>query len=452
MSLPATHRPQRAGRSFRAAEVAGVPANIFTFDHTVLSSLNRRFKITEYLKLPLMVSVSEATAVISKNRFTPSILSVKVENATGKVLAEPIAADRDLPPFNRVSMDGIAIAFAEWAGGRRSFAVAGTVAAGEDQRTLADPSQCFEVMTGAVLPAGCDTVIRYEDLEIAPSGTDARILVESITPWQSVHRRGADATRGALLLEPGIVLSPSEVALLSSVGKAMVKVYAFPRTAIISTGDELVDIADDPAPWQIRRSNSYALQSALRQMGGDGTCFHLQDEETAMETKLRQISQEFDLLLLSGGVSKGKFDFVPQVLERIGIQKAFHQVSQRPGKPFWFGTSAFGKVAFALPGNPVSTFMCFYRYVRPFILESFGVSVPPSSAILAKDYAFTPQLTCFLQVAVRNEGGRAMAYPAPGGGSGDFANLKNVSGFLELPLEKNDFKAGEVFPYISFRE
>lgn len=397
-----------------------------------------------------MVSVSEATAIILENLFTPGKVPLKIEDATGRVLAAPIAADRDLPPFNRVSMDGIAIVFDAWARGRRSFPIAGLQAAGEEQKILTDASFCFEVMTGAVLPSGCDTVIRYEDLDLRPS--EAHIAVDAIRQWQSVHLQGSDAKRGQLLLEPGTVLAPAEVALLSSVGKAIVEVYAFPRTAIISTGDELVDVRDNPAPWQIRRSNSYALQSALRQMGGDGTCFHLQDEENAMEKSLSQISEEYDLLLLSGGVSKGKFDFVPQVLEKIGIRKAFHQVSQRPGKPFWFGRSDSGKVAFALPGNPVSTFMCFYRYVKPFILRSFGVPSSEQSAILTEDFSFTPALTCFLQVSCRSDGGRLMADPVPGGGSGDFANLKKVSGFLELPLERNEFKAGEVFPFIPFRE
>lgn len=405
-----------------------------------------------------MVSVAEATTIISGNVFRPPTMLVKVEDATGKILAEPITADRDLPPFDRVSMDGIAISFEEWTRGRRTFRIAGTQAAGEEQKTLTDPTQCFEVMTGAVLPNGCDTVIRYEDLDIRPSGeastdtTEAHVTVENISPCQSVHKQASDAHLGELLLQPGMVLASSEVALLSSVGKATVKVYAFPRIAIISTGDELVDIGDKPAPWQIRRSNSYALQSALRKMGGDATLFHLQDEEIAMEKSLRQICEQYDLLLLSGGVSKGKFDFVPRVLERIGIRKAFHQVSQRPGKPFWFGTSAAGKVAFALPGNPVSTFMCFYRYIKPFILKSFGVEASQSSATLAQDFFFPAPLTYFVQVSLRNEGGRLMAYPLPGGGSGDFANLKNVSGFLELPLEKNEFRAGEVFSYIPFRE
>jgi molybdopterin molybdotransferase len=305
-------------------------------------------------------------------------------------------------------------------------------------------------MTGAILPAGCDTVVRYEDLEM--KGNQATILAEDIGAWQSIHQQAADARKGDLLLEPGFMLAPSEVALLASVGKSEVKVLALPKVAIISTGDELVDINALPSPFQIRRSNSYALQSALLDEGCGATCFHLGDEKTAMENSLREIVSQYDVLILSGGVSKGKFDFVPAALESTGIRKLFHQVSQRPGKPFWFGASASGKIAFALPGNPVSTFMCFYRYVKPWLLRSLGIVPAEKFAALGTDFSFNQSLTYFLQVAIRNEGGKVVAWPQPGGGSGDFANLKRVTAFLELPVEKNDFKAGEVFPVISFRD
>jgi len=397
-----------------------------------------------------MVSVSDATTIIFDNLFRPEIRDVNVMDSTGRVLAETITADRDLPPFNRVSMDGIAIAYSQWVKGKRTFPIMAVQAAGEEPNKLSDDSLCFEVMTGAVLPAGCDTVVRYEDVEIKDSV--ATVMRDAVGQWQSVHVQGADARKDEKLLEPGQRLAPSEVALLSSVGKSMVRVFSYPRIAIVSTGDELIDIRDTPLPWQIRRSNSYALQSAVREMGGDATCFHLQDEKAAMTKSLHKILDDYDVLILSGGVSKGKFDFVPQVLEGIGIRKLFHQVSQRPGKPFWFGASGEGKVAFALPGNPVSTFMCFYRYVKPWIFKSLGTEYDHLSAILERDYLFAPPLTCFLQVTARNESGRVVARPFPGGGSGDFANLKNVTGFLELPLEKNEFKAGEVFPYISFRQ
>ena len=396
-----------------------------------------------------MVTVSEATAIIFNNLFVPATTRVKLEGCIGKILAEGVTADRDFPPFNRVSMDGIAIQGQEWMNGQRSFIIEGMQAAGEKQTTLSDPAHCVEVMTGAVLPEGCDAVVRYEDLKI--NEHTAVIETDQVALWQSIHRQGMDAKKGEILLGPGQILAPSEVALLASTGHTEVSVFNFPKVAIISTGDELVDIGEIPLPWQIRRSNSYALQAALQQMGLAASCFHLNDERAAMTESLDAIAGDFDVLILSGGVSRGKFDFVPQVLEDIGIQKQFHQVSQRPGKPFWFGRSAAETTAFALPGNPVSTFMCFYRYVKPWIMKSLGAPVRDSYAVLASDFSFQAPLTCFLQVSISNEQGRMLAYPVPGGGSGDFANLKNVDGFLELPLEKNDFKAGEVFPYFAFR-
>ncbi len=157
------------------------------------------------------------------------------------------------------------------------------------------------------------------------------------------------------------------------------------------------------------------------------------------------------MLILSGGVSKGKFDFIPTVFEELGVRKIFHQVNQRPGKPFWFGTSKTGKTVFALPGNPVSTYMCFYRYIRPWMLKSLGVVSNELTATLTQDFSFAPNLTYFLQVEVKSSGGKLMAHAQAGGGSGDFVNLKNVTGFLELPPDRTTFAAGEVFPYFPFR-
>lgn len=396
-----------------------------------------------------MVTVAEATSVIFQNLFTPGIETIPLQQAVGRVLAAPIHADRDFPPFSRVSMDGIAILHSEWTRGRRRFTIEGIQAAGESPKALSTSTCCIEVMTGAVLPAGCDTVIRYEDIEI--EGGEATVHADVVVQGQSIHVKGVDAAKDQQVLDPGQILAPSEVALLASVGMAKVPVWAFPRVAIISTGDELIDVQQTPAPWQIRRSNSYALQSALRDMGGDAICFHLEDDLSSMRNELTAIAADYDVLILSGGVSRGKFDFVPEVLESIGVRKLFYQVSQRPGKPFWFGKSASGKVAFALPGNPVSTFMCFYRYVKPWILRSMGAPYQHATAVLSKDFTFSPALTCFLQVMLSYEGGRLMATPLPGGGSGDFANLRNVNGFLEMPLERSEFRAGEVFPYIAFR-
>lgn len=395
-----------------------------------------------------MISVSEAMAIILSHSVETGVEEVSIQEASGRVLKETIRADRDFPPFNRVSMDGVAIAYEAWQKGERSFIIEGIQAAGQQQKQLSNPSACIEVMTGAMLPLGTDTVIPYESLEIK-EGT-ARITAEKIEPGDSIHGQGVDAKNNTELLTPGIKISPAEVALMAAVGKKKVLVAAFPKTAIISTGDELIPVELIPLPYQIRRSNSYALQAALRELGCVADQFHLPDHPEMLDTEVKKILQHYSLVIFSGGVSKGKYDYIPQTLERNGIQKRFNQVSQRPGKPLWFGTSS-KHVVFALPGNPVSTYMCFYRYIKPWLLKSLGVEAPAQQVVLAQNFSFKPQLTYFLQVKVKNEMSQLKAYPDAGGGSGDFANLKDVDGFIELPAEITDFKAGQVFRYYPFR-
>lgn len=395
-----------------------------------------------------MISVQEAAAAIFDRLFHGSFEAIGIRSAHGRVLAESIMADRDFPPFDRVTMDGIAIAFQTFEMGKRVFQIEGVQAAGEAAMRLSDLENCIEVMTGAMLPAGTDTVVRYEDLVI--QNRQAILSDISIEKGQNIHRRGSDAKGGQTLLSPGIVLSAAEIAVLASGGKSSVAVVKFPKTAVVSTGDELVDIEQSPLPHQIRRSNTYALSAAMQSMQWTAEMFHFRDDNTLLERQLGKLLTEFDVIILSGGVSQGKFDFIPAVLERNGVKKKFHQVAQRPGKPFWFGYSDRTTV-FALPGNPVSTFMCFYRYIRPWMLRSLGVKSKPLQAILASDFSFQPKLTYFLQVQTHFEKGQLIAEPVAGGGSGDFINLSEVDGFLELPADQNEFKAGASFSYIPFR-
>jgi molybdopterin molybdotransferase len=395
-----------------------------------------------------MVSVDEASSIVLSHLFHPTIETISFQDAVNKVLAETIVADRDFPPFDRVSMDGIAIHFDAWAEGNREFNIESIQAAGEGQKSLQDTHRCVEVMTGAVLPRGTDTVIRYEDLDIKEGSAT---IQATVVKRQNIHRQGQDAAQGSILLEPGIVLSPAEIALLAATGKSEVNVFSFPGTVIIASGDELVDVETKPDPYQIRRSNTYAIQAAMKTVGWNGAAFHLPDKKEEMLASMKRIIETYQVIILSGGVSKGKFDFVPAVLEEIGVRKLFHRVNQRPGKPFWFGVSEKGTTVFALPGNPVSTYMCFYRYIKPWLLQSVGVKSDHGVAILAKDFSFSDKLTYFLQVTVKNENGKLLAYPDAGGGSGDFANLKNVTGFLELPADRSNFVAGDIFPYIPFR-
>jgi molybdopterin molybdotransferase len=399
------------------------------------------------LKYIIMISVEEATSIILANKITPHIKKVSVHEALGRVLAEVAAADRDFPPFDRATMDGIAISYQAHQNGQREFNIESMQAAGQPKGKLSNSAHCIEIMTGACIPEGTDTVIPYENLTV---NSKVAVINGNIEPHQNIHKQGNDAKKSDKLLSIGTMLSGADIALLASIGKSSVAVFELPKAAIISTGNELVDIDQTLLPHQVRKSNSYALQAAYKNIGGESVLFHLADDETIIAKELEIILSKFDLVLLSGGVSKGKFDFIPQRLEALAIKKLFHQVSQKPGKPMWFGRSE-SKFVFALPGNPVSTFMCFHKYVKPWALASLGVTASAQKAILATDYSFKAPLTYFLQVKLKNEEGKLMAYPATGGGSGDFVNLKEVDGFLELPKEETQFKTGEAYPIIQFR-
>lgn len=395
-----------------------------------------------------MVPVSQATDIILKNLYPPVNYDVPIEKCIGCVLGEPVYADRDFPPFDRVSMDGIAIAFATYENGQRSFLIEGIQPAGEAQQSLSNTKNCYEVMTGAMLPKGVDTVIRYEDVKI--ENGSATISVDEVTLGQNIHRKGIDVAKDGQILSESCLLSAAEVAVLASVGKSRVVCKKFPSIAIISTGDELVAVDKIPEAHQIRSSNSLAIQASLRAINIPASTFHIQDDQKIIEHELTKLFADFDVLIISGGVSKGKFDFVPDALTNLGIEKRFHGVKQRPGKPFWFGVGK-GKTVFALPGNPVSTYMCFYRYIKPWLLKSLGVAQNPLTAHLASDFSFSPPLTHFLQVQTTIQDGKLIAVPDVGKGSGDFANLSKVTGFLELSENRSDFSAGEVFPYFPFR-
>jgi len=401
-----------------------------------------------------MISVNEALKIVKENAFTPSISEVPVLESLGLILAENIIADRDFPPFNRVAMDGVAIAHSTFRGENSSNFdvekwmpfIEDTQYAGESQKQLSTPKNCMEVMTGAVLPLGCEAVVRYEDLEIEEfeGSKHAKFLISQreIKDWQNIHPQGSDRKAGDVLLWKGLKISPPEIAVMASVGKDKVLVEIPPRVAVISTGDELVEITTNPEPYQIRMSNSYMLAGALVQIGIKANLFHLKDDKELLLSKLKEILLNHDILLLSGGVSAGKKDFVPEILTNLGIEKLFYKVAQKPGKPFWFGKSEEGKTIFALPGNPVSTFLCFCKYF---------LNQKQEQVILDKDVFFKLNSTYFVPVKTYFQNGKMMATPFEGSGSADFANLTDCDGFVELPADSQEFKAGEMFGFVRFR-
>lgn len=388
-----------------------------------------------------MISVVEAQSIILSRTRQYGTALVTLESATNRILAEDVYADRDFPPFNRVAMDGICIQHSYFQQGQRQFEVCGVQAAGSAQLLL-EEGKALEVMTGASLPHQADTVIRYEDLSIQ-NGT-VTINVDSVKKGQNIHKQGSDHQQGDQILSSGKKIRPTEVAILATVGKAQVNVLKLPKIAIVSTGDELVDIDTAPLPHQIRKSNVHALSALLKKYCIEADLIHLPDNRDKINQTLKHLLNKYDAILMSGAVSKGKFDFIPEALDHLGVEKHFHRVAQRPGKPFWFGTTS-SCVVFAFPGNPVSTFACAVRFFDPWLKKSLKLETENLNAILSKPVHFKPSLTYFMQVKTYMNEGKLMAEPCQGNGSGDLANLSNVNGFLELPADNTTFQEGEVF-------
>ena len=397
-----------------------------------------------------MISTNEADQIIHANLYQPSLESIPIEESVGRVLAQEIIADRPFPPFNRVSMDGIAILFENYKNGQRKFRKVGIAPAGSAQKALSNPNDCIEVMTGAILPVGVDTVVRYEDIN--EEDDFATITIEDLTELKNVHHEGSDRKKGEVLLAKGKKIGPAEIGVFATVGHLFVNVYTRPKVAIITTGDELVDISMTPKLYQIRKSNNVQIKASIESLCESIEFIHLSDNKNETAIAINECLDNFDVLILSGGVSKGKFDYVPDALKENNVDKLFYKVAQRPGKPFWFGRHQNGTTVFALPGNPVSSFMCSIRYIVPWLHHSSSRKVlRVEKAVLGQDFNFEPPLTYFLQVKTEFDSeGRMIATPIPGRGSGDLANLNLVDGFLELPDGRSKFKKGEVFHLYSF--
>ena len=397
-----------------------------------------------------MTTVEQAEKLILAEAADYGAEIIPFDMALGRILAENIKADRDLPPFNRVTMDGIAISHRSFENGTKAFKIKATQAAGDAPVDIDNPDECIEIMTGAVLPSSVDTVIRYEDLDI--NDGFATISINNIKKGQNLHPQGADKKKGEVILTPGRSITPAVISLLASVGETEVRVKRLPRVVIISSGDELVDIGAKPSPYQIRKSNSYTIHAALKQHGIEAGMLHIPDDPEITKNQIQECLHNYDVILLTGGISMGKFDYIPQALEELQVKKIFHKVQQRPGKPFWFGKHDNGVVVFAFPGNPVATFMCLHRYFMPWLHASLGLTKQQATyAILNQDFEFTPDLKYFLQVKLNfNEQAQLLATPVEGNGSGDFANLADTDAFMELPLEKSVFKKGEVYKVWQF--
>ncbi|HLU69307.1 MAG TPA: molybdopterin molybdotransferase MoeA [Fibrobacteria bacterium] len=477
---------------------------------------------------PSLLPVAEADRILAAWAEQPGVKrpaeTVRLEAAAGRVLREEVVADRAYPAQDRARMDGIAVssrALATLASPEAPvFAVVGLARAGDARASLsalraastpasgatagfAPEQACVEIMTGAPLPAGCDTVIPYEDIEITggaedPEAGPARTATlragVAVRAGQFVHREGSDCAAGVVLVPAGTRLTAAHIAIAASVGMSTVRVARRPRVAVVATGDELVGVDETPLAHQLRVSNAHGL-AALLHAEADTRVHRVGDDPAALAAVLRAVLSSFDMVLVSGGVSAGKFDAVPDTLESLGVRKQFHKLAQKPGKPLWFGVlDAAGDPSldssrpfnpggipsplspeatsdaamsgervsppehentrivpvFGLPGNPVSALVCARRFVWPFVERMLGLTEPAALRLaLGSEVVPHARLTLYLPVkrvltadgTASNDVG-SVAEPRAVNGSGDFAALGASDGFVELPPSEKSYPAG----------
>jgi molybdopterin molybdotransferase len=362
--------------------------------------------------------------------------------ASGRTLAESVSSDRDQPPFHRVMMDGYAFQFSSWEKGIREFYVEGIQAAGEPPLTLKEENGCIEIMTGAVLPNDCSVVIQYE--KSIRKEKSVHFQIEEVKHFQNVHAKGFDKKLGEVILKEGTVVGPIEMACLASVGKTRVKVKKRFNIAIVSTGNELVEVHETPSDHEIRSSNLEMLQSLLNPHCEQISVFRLSDDEQETTHFIQHELENFDIVCFSGGVSKGKYDFVAKALEENGIEKHFHGVKQKPGKPFFFGNKN-ETVVFAFPGNPISVLHCATRYLIPQLKFDSIEEVQLNTSYTNKS-ALTVYLPAFISTY---KNGMRMAELILQNGSGDYMGAIGANGFIEV-LPNQDVKENDVLSFYKF--
>ena len=392
------------------------------------------------------LTFDQARAVITEKMALlapePPRETVRLDEALGRVLASTITADRDYPPFNRSARDGFAVRASDVANPPARMKVIGQTRAGEPSRFQIQPGETVEIMTGAPGPEGADTVVMWEH---STRDGDHVTLEKSLPSGKNLIYRGSEAKQGSVVLEPGVPLDYPEIALLASTGNESVEVYRKPSVAILSTGDEVVELDVAPEPFQIRNSNAYSLAMQVRRQGGEPRILPIAPDKLDRTRELVEEGLKADLLLLSGGVSMGKYDFVEQVLSELGAELFFTEVKIQPGKPLVFGRAGSTPV-FGLPGNPISTMVTFEVFARIALHRLAGRKASPLpflEARLGSDFQHKAVLTRFLPSVLQGDYGEATVNPVKWQGSGDLAALARANCFLVATPDRESWKAGE---------
>ncbi len=367
---------------------------------------------------------------------------IPLQNARTRVLAQAVSADRDLPPFPRSTRDGYAVHAADVSATPAQLRLRGQARAGVSFDGAVGAGDCVEIMTGAPLPAGANAVVMVERTSAAGEYV---LINKAVVVGENVVAQGSEASRGESLLAPGRRLGYAEIAMIAAVGLREISVYKPPTVAILPTGDEIVELDVAPGPFEIRNSNSYSLQAQTQAAGGIPVPLGIAEDR---EDRLREMIErglEYDVLLLSGGVSAGKFDLVEPVLAQLGAEFYFDGVNIQPGRPLVFGRVGRTFI-FGLPGNPLSTMVTFEIFVRPALALLAGEMTAPlifTRARLTRDLQRKAGLAGFLPAILEGNYYEPEVSPVEWKGSGDVVSLTRANCFLAIPEEAGELKAGE---------
>lgn len=393
-----------------------------------------------------MLEVADALAVVLRHcrplapRPTPPTVR--------RVLAEDVASDLDMPPYDKSMMDGYAVRAADVAGGTRELAVIEEITAGRTPTKTVGEGQAARIMTGAPMPPGADAVVMVERCEAV--GEAAVRVPGPVAAGQNVQPRARELRRGETVLTAGTELRAQECGLLAIVGRPSVLAYPTPRVAVLATGDELVEPDQTPGPGQIRNSNGPMLLAQVATAGCEPRPLGIARDNVEHLRRLIADGLTADVLLLSGGVSAGKLDLVPDVLREAGVEAHFHKVRMKPGKPLLFGTRG-ETLVFGLPGNPVSSFVCFELFVRPVLRRLRGLPAQPPAFVplpLAEDFRYATDRPTYHPARIEPAAVGEQVRPVPWHGSPDLRSLTAANALMLFAAGDHNHRSGDPLPVL----
>jgi molybdopterin molybdotransferase len=397
-----------------------------------------------------MLTVAAAQTVVIQHARPLPPQGVALTDALGLVLAEDVASDIDMPPYDKAMMDGYAVRVGDLPEGRGVLTVIEEIIAGRMPTQALGPGQASRIMTGAPIPAGTEAVVQVERTNL--DGDKVRIDDPGLKRGQNLLARGREMRAGEVVLRRGDCLRPQEIGVLATVGRSQVEIVRRPTVAVVPTGDELVEPDRQPGPGQIRNGNGPMLMGQIARAGAVPRYLGIaRDQLDALREKIG-LGLTSDVLILSGGVSAGKLDLVPGVLQELGVAAQFHKVEMKPGKPVFFGTRD-RTLVFGLPGNPVSSYVCFELFVRPALRLLRGLSDPGSDlplVPLSEDFAFRTDRPTYHPARLEAAPWRVKAMPWFG--SPDLRGILTCNCFVVLPPGDHQHRAGQLFPVLRMED